>query len=151
MMMGTRQCHNLRLHSAKPLLTKQDNAPQRECPLVQQCQLNRLHVTALWVEAKDPTTFSSSSLSGLIFQPINPQAGLLCGAEAAVLIMLKCACVIRLGGGQESCNAVFRVLAPLILACALPAGLRSTKAKRHQLLCMCIAYIVLGFHLAAVF
>lgn len=82
-------CDSLWLHGAKPLLTKQDNAPQRERPPVQQCQLNCLHVTALRVEAKDPTTFSSSSLSGLIFQPINPQAGLLCGAEAAVLIMLK--------------------------------------------------------------
>lgn len=124
--------------------------PQRERPPVQQCQLNCLHVTALRVEAKDPTTFSSSSLSGLIFQPINPQAGLLCGAEAAVLIKLKRACVIRLGGGQESCDS-FRVLAPVVLPCAFPAGLRSTKAKRHQLLYMCIAYVGLGFHLTAVF
>lgn len=98
--MGARQDHSLWHHSAKPLLTKQDNAPQREHPPAQQ---HRLHATALWVETKDPPTLS---WSGLILQPINPQAGLLCGAEAAVLIMLKCACVIRLGGGQESRDSV---------------------------------------------
>lgn len=95
--------HSLWHHGAKPLLTKQDNAPQREHPPVQQ---HRLHVTALWVETKDSPTSSFSLPSGLILQPINPQAGLLCGAEAAVLIMLKCACVIRLGGGQESRDSV---------------------------------------------
>lgn len=103
---GDKARHSLWLHSAKPLLTKQNNVPQRECPPVHQHQLNVLNVTAPWVEAKDHTTSSSSSLSGLIFQPINPQTCLLCGAEAAVLIMLKCVCVISLGGGQESCDSV---------------------------------------------
>lgn len=47
MMMGRRQCYNLQLHGAKPLLTKQDNASQTEHSPVQLCQLNHLYVTAL--------------------------------------------------------------------------------------------------------